>query len=654
MFWRRSISGRMVLAISLTLAATCTCLGLFSVAAQRNIARLALDDQLKLQYESVTAALDDQGQAGLAIGTAIAALPEVGKAVNAQDRAGLAAVLGPIYAALAQHGAPFLNIVVPPATAFLRMSDIGTFGDDMSARRQTIVVANREGRQVAGVENGRSTLNLFAITPVLRAGRSIAAIDVGLTIDQDFVDRAKRRFGVDLAFHPFHDGGFSTFGSTFGDTVLATPDELKHAFAGQPVRRNVTLAGHPGALYLGQIKDYTGQPVAVLELIKNTTDYETAASRAQRILLSGVAAILLAGIVVAALLGRGLARPLTAITAAMRALSSGDVTVAIPGQQRRDEVGTMADAVVVFKGSMIETERLREAQAQAKQQADADRRAAVLDLAARFETGVGGIAAAVAAAAADLQVTARSMAQASDQTTGQAASVATASEEASASAQAVAIATEQLAASINEMSQQMVRSNGMIAQAVQEANRSDEQIGGLTEAADHIGKVVNLISDIAGQTNLLALNATIEAARAGEAGRGFAVVASEVKALAIQTARATEQIGQQIAAIQAASMDSARSIRAIAATIGRVSEAASSIAAGIEEQGAATQEIARNVAQAANGTAEVTISITAVSQAASTAGRAASSTLAAAEALQESGQSLRTQVDGFLREVRAA
>jgi len=179
-------------------------------------------------------------------------------------------------------------------------------------------------------------------------------------------------------------------------------------------------------------------------------------------------------------------------------------------------------------------------------------------------------------------------------------------------------------------------------------------VRGLTEAAEKIGDVVKIISDIAGQTNLLALNATIEAARAGDAGKGFAVVASEVKALANQTAKATEQIGVQIKAIQEASRISAYSIQGIAATIGRVSETSTTIAAAVEQQGAATREIARSVDQAAQATQEVTSSIRGVSEAASETGTAATQVLTAASELSGNGESLKRQLDEFLSEVRAA
>ena len=654
MFGLRSISARLILTISFIIAITCAVLGVFSVVQQRSLTRLALDQQLKLQYDSVVAALDYEGRAALAASSVIAALPSVEADTLAGDRGALMHLLGDAQTALKAQGMPLINIMLPPATSFLRVHDPKAFGDDMSARRGTVVVASQTGKQVVGVELGRSALGIFALTPIMRGGRSVAVVDVGMTLGQEFLDLAKQRIGVDLAVHLFSDKSFKTLASTFGDTAVATPEELKSALDGATPRRDVILNGHPAALYLGQIKNYAGQPIAVIELIKDTTTYETIVASAQRNLIVGTIVILGIGILLALILARSLSRPLVAITAAMNRLSGGDTTLTIPGSQRRDELGVMANAVQVFKDNMIETERLRAEQELNKQRAAAERRSAVLDLAARFEANIGGIVNGVAAAATELQSTAEAMAATSEETTRQASTVAAASEQATTSAQTVATATEELSASIREISQQVTRSSDMIGAAVQQANRSDEQVSGLAAAAEKIGDVLRLISGIAGQTNLLALNATIEAARAGDAGKGFAVVAFEVKALATQTAKATEQIGVQIKAIQDASRGSALSIKGIAETIGRVNETSAAIAAAVEEQGVATQEIARNVAQAAQGTQEVTNNITSVSQAAELTGAAAAQTLTAAGELSKNGELLKQQVEAFLCEVRAA
>lgn len=260
----------------------------------------------------------------------------------------------------------------------------------------------------------------------------------------------------------------------------------------------------------------------------------------------------------------------------------------------------------------------------------------------------------VTESAANLQSASNVLAAGAQETTHQASAVAAASEEASSNVQTVASATEELSTSVSEISRQVNESNRIASEAVDQARNSSAIMSGLSEAAQRIGDVVKLISSVAEQTNLLALNATIEAARAGEAGRGFAVVAQEVKALAAQTAKATDEIGQHIVGIQQATRESAAAIENVGKTISAVSEIASTIAAAVEEQGAATREIARNVTEAARGTQEVSANITGVSQAASETGQTASRMLDAASALSTQSDTLRDQVEGFFRKIRAA
>jgi methyl-accepting chemotaxis protein len=363
------------------------------------------------------------------------------------------------------------------------------------------------------------------------------------------------------------------------------------------------------------------------------------------------------GLVMAAFgyfLSRQITNPLARMTAALKGLAAGDRSLQVPETSRRDEIGEMAKAAQVFKNNIIETERLRTEREVQKQEADQERRQVMLDLAAKFETNVGGIVVGVTSAATELQSTAQAMTMTIEETTRQSATVAAASAQATENVQAVATATEELSSSIAEIGQQVTKSSGMIGEAVQRATWSNEQVQGLTAAAEKIGDVVKIISGIAAQTNLLALNATIEAARAGDAGRGFAVVASEVKALADQTAKATEEIGLQIKTIQEATGTSARSIQGIVETISAVNEVAATIASAVEEQGAATQAIARNVTRAAQGTSEVASNISGVNQAAQQTGAASEQVLSRAGELSKNGGLLKQQVEAFLFEVRAA
>ncbi|HEX2115367.1 MAG TPA: HAMP domain-containing methyl-accepting chemotaxis protein [Alphaproteobacteria bacterium] len=354
------------------------------------------------------------------------------------------------------------------------------------------------------------------------------------------------------------------------------------------------------------------------------------------------------------ILSRSIVRPLQAMTELMGKLAGGDTSLAVPGREQRDETGAMARAVETFRQNMIETERLKGEQERLKAEAEAEKKATMDRMANTFEAEVKGVVNTIASAATEMQKSAQSLSATAEQSSRQASAVAAGSEEAATNVQTVASAAEELSTSIAEISRQVAQSSKIAGQAVSEATRTNQQIQGLADAAQKIGEVVSLINDIAAQTNLLALNATIEAARAGEAGKGFAVVASEVKALASQTAKATEEIGAQIASIQGATQDAVAAIKAIGATIGTINEITTGIASAVEEQGAATQEIARNVQQAAKGTSEVSGNITGVTQAAGETGAAATQVLGASSELAQQSEVLRSQVDRFLATVRAA
>jgi methyl-accepting chemotaxis protein len=370
------------------------------------------------------------------------------------------------------------------------------------------------------------------------------------------------------------------------------------------------------------------------------------------LILSGIAIV--TALAIAFLLARAIVRPVKAMTATMGRLSRGDMSAEIPGTERKDEIGEMAQAVGIFKDSMVEAERLRAEQELQKTEAAAKRKADMGRLASEFEQAVGGIVKTVASAATELRASAQSMSSTAEETNKQAQAVASASNEAAASVQTVASAAEELSSSVDEISRQITQSNEVTSKAVHEAATTNAEVASLATAAQKIGDVVRLIEEIASQTNLLALNATIEAARAGEAGKGFAVVASEVKTLATQTGKATEEISGQIAAVQSATQNSVTAINGISQTIQTISTISGTIAAAVEEQTAATREIARNVQQAAQGTSEVTENIVSVSQAATDTGAAANQVLGSAEELSRQAELLRGELSRFIEVVRAA
>jgi aerotaxis receptor len=412
-----------------------------------------------------------------------------------------------------------------------------------------------------------------------------------------------------------------------------------------------TLLGKGGELF--ELAKADMQKLVDIQVKEAKAEFETAQS--QYIVVVGFAvglltAALLLGVMIGIQTIRAIARPLGRLNDAMLNITQAKLDNRIL-VECDDEIGVAlrnlqtVQAIVRFDREELKATEKRSAVL---------RKADMNKLADAFEGAVGEIVETVSSAATELEASAKTLTATAERSQELAISVAAASEEASTNVESVAAASEELTSSVNEISRQVQESSRVASEAVSQAQKTNDRVGELSKAAARIGDVVELINTIAGQTNLLALNATIEAARAGEAGRGFAVVASEVKALAEQTAKATGEIGLQITGIQAATQDSVGAIKEIGDTIGRMSEISSTIAAAVEEQGAATQEISRNIQHASQGTSQVSANITDVQRGASETGSASSQVLSAAQSLSGDSNRLKLEVGKFLTSVRAA
>ncbi len=647
------IGAKLMLVLTASLAISTAAIGFIGYRQQVSLNQGAVDSALHRRFDTVASAFRQRGLIAEATAISVANNPAVGEALAHKDRPALLAAMKDNFSQIKQTlGIDTWTFHNTEGVAIARMHAPDKFGDNVTARRHLVEDVLKTGEVKFGIEPGLSTLAIFATVPTRYQGAIVGLTDLGAAIDTGFLTSLKASSHADIALHLSRDATFQTIGATFEEKTLLAPEDLHNAMSGMLPMKSSVLGSRPVAILAGPLKSYSGTPIGVIEVSMDVSDYASLLNQSLIYLAGSVALVTLIGIIVSWLMSRNLSGPIGQLNSVMLTLAGGQYNLPVPGQERHDEIGTMARSVETLRQGALERERLAE-----EKQIDQERR--ILrgtrreELIEQFSTTIKTMVESVNSHVSTMETNARQMSQMASSTTQFTSSADQASRQSSQNVQSVATASEELAASSVDIAARIGETNAIVSRANAEAVDANKRIKSLAEASTKIGDVVSLIRSIAGQTNLLALNATIEAARAGEAGRGFAVVASEVKALADQTAKATDEIARQIVSVQHETGTAVESIESIANTMSSVAQYAEAVSTAVEQQRQATAEISRNVQSVATGTGTVVETIGSVTETAAKTTQSASSILHSTFELSQQSGMLGETINSFLEEIRS-